>query len=469
MWPVLFGVLTRLVAHRRGGPAAACVGTLVGVGALGWLSYRYVDAGSGLVSIAPANGLVVALLVLLPARLRPWVLLGVLPGALIADTIHGHPLQVALGFGVTHLVESALAAAILFKVAGRRPVGDRRRDFHALLVAAGSAPLLVGLAGAWISHIHSGDSYGESLLLWWLGDLTGILLVVALAMSLARPSLPATVRDRLLTTLEVGLVAAVTVAVFLTELPLMFLVLLPLGLLATRKGLQATAVGSVVFARIATALTGRGYGPFADVANGAATVIVLQVFIAVTALVAFLFTAAMAESNHAERRLTVLATHDSLTGLPNRRLFDAELERVKARAARVGEAAAVAYFDLDRFKEINDSLGHATGDAVLVEVGRRLKASVLRQGDFVARIGGDEFAALLEGVNGIEGATASARRVADLLERPFDTIELPIGISVGVALLTEDTAQALREADVRMYSDKHHQTTATPGGRLAPA
>jgi diguanylate cyclase (GGDEF)-like protein len=463
-------LLGRAAAHPVAGRALTVVGATVGFVAVALLGFQVVDAGSGLVAFWPPNGLVVALFVLLPPRLRLWALLAVLPGELIADSIHGYPLPATLGFAVTDLLESAIAGVILLKLARRAPRGDRQRDFYALLVAAGVAPLISGLLGAEISHLEWGSPYETSLLLWWFGDMTGILLVVSLAMSISGQRLRATGVHLLGAVAEVAIVVAAALAIFgLTTLPIGFLVFAPLTLLAIRQGLRPTAVATLAFAVIAALMTGRGHGPFTGVPNTTLRVFLLQIFIALTSFIAFLISATMSERRHAEATLVDLATHDPLTGLPNRRLFLSQLEGAAARTTRSVESTAIVYLDLDGFKEINDRFGHAIGDEVLVEVGRRLAAGA-RAGDLVARLGGDEFAGLLEPVEGIEGAGLSARRIADLIEQPFHLGELvvPIRVSVGAALVTADVDLSLRQADEALYRDKRGDAVRTRPAGLSP-
>ena len=463
-------LLRRAVEHPVGGPALALAGSAVGYMAVALFSFQVVDAGSGLVAFWPPNGLVVALFVLLPSRLRPWVLLAVLPGELIADTIHGYPMLATLGYSVTDLLESAVAGVLLLRIAGRSPRGDRQRDFYALLAAAVAAPFISGFLGAGISHLEWGSPYETSMLLWWLGDMTGILLVVSLALSVCRRSPRGTPKQLFGAGTGVAIVVVASLATFgLTELPVMFIVLAPLALLALRQGLRPTAIATFAFAVIAALMTGRGYGPFTGFPNLTSRMVTLQIFIGLTSFVTFLISAAMSERRHAEAALHDLATHDPLTGLANRRLFLQELEGAAARTARSTESTAIISLDLDGFKEINDRLGHAVGDEVLVEAGRRL-AGGAREGDVVARMGGDEFAGLLQPVEGIEGAESAARRIADLIEQPFHVcdLEVPIRVSVGVALLTPDVDLSLLRADEDLYRDKQGNAGQTRSTRLHP-
>src|SRR3954471_16252910 len=160
-----------------------------------------------------------------------------------------------------------------------------------------------------------------------------------------------------------------------------------------------------------------------------------------------------------EARLTHQALHDDLTGLPNRALFLDRLGQALPRLGRLTTTVAVLFLDLDRFKAINDALGHAAGDELLRAVADRL-ASVLRAGDTAARLSGDEFAVLCEDVAGERHAIGVADRVAEALREPFRLgggDEVNVGTSVGIALATEPTEDAdmlLREADAAMYRAK---------------
>jgi diguanylate cyclase (GGDEF)-like protein len=160
----------------------------------------------------------------------------------------------------------------------------------------------------------------------------------------------------------------------------------------------------------------------------------------------------------ASRRLRRQALHDALTGLPNRTLLYERCEKAVAAAKRHGRTAALLLIDLDRFKEVNDTLGHDHGDELLVEVARRLER-IVRRGDLLARLGGDEFAVLLADVphRGIVGEIATRLHAA--LEQPFELrgVAVDLEASVGVALSPlhgDDVTTLLRRADVAMYEAK---------------
>jgi diguanylate cyclase (GGDEF)-like protein len=165
------------------------------------------------------------------------------------------------------------------------------------------------------------------------------------------------------------------------------------------------------------------------------------------------------------RRLTVLATTDELTGLPNRRLFGEQLDLALARARRGGLAVAILCLDLDRFKEVNDSLGHAYGDRMLVEVANRLRAGA-RDTDVVARVGGDEFLVMLADLD-VQEAPALAETVIERIRGlladplPVDAVEIRVDASIGLAIYpthSRDADGLLAVADAAMYVGKHALT-----------
>lgn len=161
-----------------------------------------------------------------------------------------------------------------------------------------------------------------------------------------------------------------------------------------------------------------------------------------------------------ERELERRATSDDLTGLSNRNLFTERLKRALARTSRHGSSLAVLFLDLDNFKYVNDSLGHEVGDKLLCKVADRVQNS-LRDTDTAARIGGDEFAALLENVEDESGAVRVAQRISDRLETPFhiNGRELRMTFSIGIALGVsgkEDPGDLLRNADTAMYRAKEN-------------
>ena len=155
------------------------------------------------------------------------------------------------------------------------------------------------------------------------------------------------------------------------------------------------------------------------------------------------------------------ATHDPLTGVANRSLFFDRLKRALAEAKREEAEFSVLVADLDDFKEINDSRGHAAGDAVLRAVAERMRACV-RQVDTVARLGGDEFAVLLRTQGDADGARAVVDRMRSDIAEPvaFDGDRIAVGVSFGTATYPKDArepAELVQTADERMYEDKRRR------------
>ena len=157
--------------------------------------------------------------------------------------------------------------------------------------------------------------------------------------------------------------------------------------------------------------------------------------------------------------LSVQARHDTLTGLPNRAALMDQLTMALAGARRLGHDVAILFIDLDGFKAVNDSLGHAAGDELLIRASERIR-SVVRESDVVARLGGDEFVVLaVDGKDDLKRASGAAQRIVTTLESAFrfGAQDVYVSASVGVAWATAGDASAdelLRRADLAMYQAK---------------
>src|SRR6266511_4130347 len=167
------------------------------------------------------------------------------------------------------------------------------------------------------------------------------------------------------------------------------------------------------------------------------------------------------QRTHAQAELARVAMHDALTGLPNRTLFIDRLEQTLAISRRTFATVGLLLIDLDHFKEVNESVGHALGDELLRQIGTRLGGE-LRPTDTCARLGGDEFAIVLPEIDA-HGATLVARRLADAMRAPFriGSHELYLRVSTGVAfapLHGDDPATLLRRAEVAMYGAKRAES-----------
>jgi diguanylate cyclase (GGDEF)-like protein/PAS domain S-box-containing protein len=164
------------------------------------------------------------------------------------------------------------------------------------------------------------------------------------------------------------------------------------------------------------------------------------------------------DRKHAEETIRQMAYHDSLTGLPNRKLFSDRLGLALAHAQRNQNGVAVTMLDLDHFKDVNDTLGHDVGDLLLKAASERLSAA-LRKGDTVARFGGDEFVLILPDLRGMEDVIQVAQKIVEGFRKPFliGAHQLLVTTSIGIAVYPHDGTDEvilLKKADIAMYQVK---------------
>jgi len=170
------------------------------------------------------------------------------------------------------------------------------------------------------------------------------------------------------------------------------------------------------------------------------------------------------ERKRFEEHLTYLAQYDHLTGLVNRTLFRDRLVQATARSKRMQQMIGLMLLDLDRFKLVNDTFGHDIGDELLKAVSERLKTCV-REVDTVARMGGDEFTIILEGVSSEQNILVVAKRITECIATPFELKGhcISIGISIGITIYPQDdhpVDELLKHADTAMYQAKQHGGSA---------
>jgi diguanylate cyclase (GGDEF)-like protein len=408
----------------------------------------------------------IALVGLLVFGRRVW------PGIALAAFLVNAPISASLGAAAAISVGNTLgplAAALALHRLGFRTELDRFRDALALVVVALLAMILSATGGT-LTLLLSGAIGPEAFLptwsVWWTGDAMGILIVVPFLLSLPL------VRNRLwgswparLESLSLFLALfGVGSWVFRAHLGLEYLMFPFLAWAAWRFGKAGAAPAALLISGMAAWSVLHGTGPFGD-QGLPGRMISLQVFNACTAFASLLGAALVAERkrnigdrDRAQEELAHQASHDPLTGLANRVLFIEQLRQALARAARHGSSVAVLFLDLDRFKVINDSLGHEAGDRVLVCMAERLR-SALRPGDVGSRFGGDEFVVLCEDVAGDQEAVGIADRLSRIIAQPVevDSAELVVTTSIGIALSREsnDRPEALiRDADAAVYRAK---------------
>ena len=415
-----------------------------------------------------------------------WPGAGLTVGALLLSSRRHWPAILA-AVGAVHLVSAlggGLAAGLLTTTANLMVAGGgawllQRCDatrlrtlgalmrFSVVVVVVTLAAALIGALG--IQAAGTPFPYGLLVAQWVAGDAVGILTLTPALLVLSEPA----ARRRLARPQVVGalvVVGAITALVFAFEgAPLLYLVLLPLVWATVRLGPLGAALSVLVMAQVVNLLHALDRGVIAATADGEDARWQVQLFLATVSLAALGLAALLAElreRDEAQARLRHQAQHDALTGLPNRAALTEHLDEVLSRAGPRSQVRLLLC-DLDGFKDVNDRYGHAAGDTVLREVAQRLSTS-LRPGDVLARFGGDEFVACLEGVAEPDVDEIVGRLVA-AAEQPIAQdhgAAVEVGLSVGVAraLPEGDAGALLREADAAMYRSKRQRGAAWAEG-----
>ncbi len=428
----------------------------------------------------PPTALALALLYRYGLRLWPVILAGAFTiNFLFMLRIGVAPvfaLLASVDVGVGNMLEAWLGIYLLRRFVHNQFPFDSLRGlcafvlFCAVLAPAVSATIGV-TSSRWVDL--SGDAdYGENWLAWWVGDASGALTMAPILMMLLQARWRTPAKPRLL---EAGALTIVlvlgTMAVFGVwpthgehRYPLVFF-LLPIILWAVLRFQTAGAVISVfLISLIAVIGSLGGDGPFARV-DVHESLILLQLFITVLAGTTLGLGAVLVERGRMATQLAQsnfvlheMAFNDPLTGLPNRLALVDRLQQADRSVRRNQKRAAVLFLDLDRFKRINDSLGHAAGDALLKTMAGRLRTAI-REVDSVCRLGGDEFVVLLSDIDDVSDAAVVARKIIETVQAPvrIANLDLAITTSIGIALIPDDgtdSGDLIRYADMAMYRAK---------------
>lgn len=453
-------VATRL--RDASGPALfAAVG--LSYFALAQLVIWLADPVSNGAGLWPAAGVTLGALMLVPTRRWGWILAGVAVAELVGDLAWGYPLSAGLGWALSNTLEPLVGAVLLRRFGNPRGELAPVRPlllFIAFAVVAG--PLVGGTMGSLASVGAGTHTFTEVWADFFIGDALGVLVVAPLLLGTRRSRVHRTVTEPMLL---VGLSMLTTVAVFggwsgswIVTMP--YLLLPFFAWAALRFGTRGTAWMSLGVTSVADYFTGLGEGPFALAGGPLEPVTLLQIFLAITVSFALLLAAVsgdLRDLSQIQGALRRQATHDPLTGLPNRARFGEALEAACADVDGVGRGTGLLVCDLDGLKAVNDRFGHGGGDQLLVEVAARLAAGV-RPDDLVARISGDEFVVLLCDVDE-EGLRRVAERVLEAMDRPAMLDQRrPVqpSVSIGAAMSQPgESAEVLfRIADSALYEAK---------------
>jgi diguanylate cyclase (GGDEF)-like protein len=428
----------------------------------------------------PPTALALALLYRYGLRLWPIVLAGAFTINLLFMLRAGVPplsaLCASIGVGLGNMLEAALGIWLLRRYAGENfPFSSLRGLgafvlFCAVLATAISAS--IGVTCSRWANLSGATDYGENWLAWWVGDASGALTMAPILMLLLRARWRIPDRPRMIE--ACGLFLALVLGTMIVfglwlnhgehRYPLVFF-LLPLILWAVLRFQTAGAVNAVFLISLIAAMGSlQGGGPFAR-ADVHQSLILLQLFITVLTGTTLGLGAVLAERSslfarlaQANRELQQLAFNDPLTGLPNRLTLIDRVQQADRAARRDRTYAAILFLDLDRFKRINDSLGHAAGDELLKTMAVRLRASV-REVDSVCRIGGDEFVVLLPDIEAAADAAIVATKIIETMQVPvhLGNLDLAVTTSIGIALIPDDGddgGDLIRHADLAMYRAK---------------
>lgn len=416
-----------------------------------------------LASIWPANAVLLALMLRLPGAARPAGWLAAAAAYLLADLLTGASLPKALLLNMANMVGVGLAAAVLHHSGGLRAGLRNPTDILRIAAAAALGGAGAGVIGGIANLLLFDGPFGRGLTFWWVTETANYLTILPVLLALPHlpgRTAPATgdLHARRATLLPLAaVILSATAALFVGgpgAIAMPVLALLWCGLVYT---VFSTAAIALCFS-IAALMFFEG-GHFMPVSSVDSAVLVsLRLGTVVVACAPVLLAIVLQERAELNARLHHLANHDPLTGLPNRQAF---LDAVR-RALRPGQGgAALMMLDLDHFKRINDSWGHAAGDAVLRAVGARI-ATALRGGDIAGRLGGEEFGVLLPNCPPrIAGSIAERIRQA-IATHPVltpDGQRIPISASIGLLTLTThlpgDPEAALAIADAALYRAKH--------------
>ncbi|MEY2400575.1 MAG: hypothetical protein QOJ08_686, partial [Ilumatobacteraceae bacterium] len=361
----------------------------------------------------PPAGVPLVAMILLPVRRWGWVVVGMIGPAVAAVVFWSAPISADVWWFVGNCAEAAIGAYVLHRCRRSAWMTRGRLMLVFFTSAVVIAPMVGGAIGSTGTFIGYGAAWGLSWREWVLGDGLGILVVVPLLISYTtRGRLRRTRRETLALSLVVMAATGLAFADIGTNgaalLP--YLILVALIWAGMRFGTSAAATAGFVVGLGANIATSQGFGPF-SVSHGSVDAVTLQIFLAIALITSFVVAAMasdLADRNEVHRLLTYQATHDELTGLPNRALFTQTLEQVMQTRERADGAVGVLLINLDDFKKLNDRFGNVAGDETLAAVADRLRRTV-RTGDLLARLGGDEFVVLCENI----ADTYQLRLIAD--------------------------------------------------------
>lgn len=404
----------------------------------------------GVATIWFTNGMLFSIVITRP-RSAWWryFLIGFLADT-FADCLWGDPFRLSVGVAFANFIEVASSTLILSRWFGHPFNLSRRRPLLGFLFVAviGTTAITSALGASWTLLFVRYGPWWALFRAWYLGDILGMSIMAPLVFILLRPGFFDMLRVPNLpkTLLYLLVPAAATFLVFThTQDPLIFFIFPALLLVVYRLGFPGAVLTIFVIACISIRLTATGRGPLMLIHNSMLhRIVVAQIFLAVAIFTAFPV-AAILEDRKAlecslaasEAKYRALANADSLTGLANRRAFDARLDAEWRHACALHQPLAALLIDVDHFKSYNDTHGHLSGDRCLRHIAEAISTNLHRPTDTAARFGGEEFTVILPGTSMEE-----ALGIAETLRQAVAAMRLPHAgnscggiqtISIGVA------------------------------------
>jgi len=405
------------------------------------------------------TGIALAAFLLFGLGVWPAILVGAF---LVNVTTYGN-VATSIGIAAGNTLEGLVGAYLVNRYANGRHAFDHARDIFAFtaLAAVGSTTIsaTLGVTTLSLAGFAQWAKFGPIWLTWWLGDLVGALVVTPVVILWSAPlSMVWNRRWRLEAAALLVSLCLVALSVFSglfpsnRNYPLEFLCIPFFVWAAFRFGQRAATTAILLVSGIAMWGTLYGFGPFVRPSPNE-SLLLLQAFVAVTAVMTLVLAAVVSERKEVEAQLRHLAVSDPLTGLANYRQLVHVLELEIQRSQRTGRPFAILFLDVDRLKKINDRHGHLVGSRALCRLADALRATS-RVFDTGARFGGDEFALVLP-ETGASAARQVARRVVERLGK--DGEKPAVSVSVGVAVFPENGSSVttlLDAADTALYDSK---------------
>jgi diguanylate cyclase (GGDEF)-like protein len=441
-----------------------------------WLGIVLSHQSEGVATIWLSNGLILGLLISQPkSRWLAYFLAG-LSADTLADMLYGDPFRLAIGVSLANSVEVVTSCLLLTLWFGSPLDLSKRKSLVGfLLISVVGATAVTSALGAWWTlRLVPGPPWWQMFRTWYLGDMLGMAVLAPLVIMAQRPAFFSMFKRRHLPHTLLVLTYSMIVTAFVlmdSSDPLIFFMFPTFLLVAFRLGLPGTVVNIFLFTLMAIGFTVKGHGPLMLIAGEHMLlhrIVVAQLFAAVAIFTMFPVAAVLEEKEQlkksllsSETRYRNLAHMDELTGLPNRRAFNLQLENAWTDAFTGGRQLALVILDADYFKQYNDNVGHLGGDACLRSIGRVIADIAGAAKGIAARIGGEEFAVILPDTTELR-----ARDVAEEIRLQVAGLALPhpssssgvqtvsLGVAVRVPLAGQHSMDMMKLADQALYSAK---------------